>query len=79
MQDRLDMRTVVYEGDVDQMGVVVHDDGGECVRVDFGDGAATGARGWCVGTHVPRGKLEDVTDTYDLARKWGYINEGEGE
>lgn len=57
LPDDLTLRTVVYKGDIDDMGVVVRDPGGERVKVSFGSGEE----------YVPRADLEDVTETYDLA------------
>ena len=73
----LEMRTVTYDGDIDQMGVVVKDWGGENVKVDFGDGYSDEAG--MPGRWTPRAALDDVTDTYDLAEAWGYIEEDEDD
>jgi ribosomal protein S24E len=73
----LEMRTVIQGGDVDQMGVVVKDLGGERVKVDFGDGKADEA-GY-VGVWVDRSALNDVTDDYNLAKAWGYTEDEEDE
>ncbi|MBD3004586.1 hypothetical protein [Streptomyces sp. 5-10] len=77
--DDLTLRTVTFKGNVDDMGVVVYDGGDERVKVDFGDGGATGARGWNPGTWVDRFDLTDVTDTHDLARAWGLVEGKECE
>lgn len=73
----LEMRTVAYNGDVDQMGVVVKDLGGERVKVDFGDGKRDEAG--LPGHWVPRAALNDVTDLHDLAQAWGYTEEEEND
>lgn len=76
-QNDLEMRTVVYGGDIDQMGVVVRDLGGERVKVDFGSGKTDEAG--LPGEWVPRADLEDVTDMYDKAAEWGYTEDEEDE
>jgi hypothetical protein len=63
----LELRTVVVDGDIDQMGVVMHDWRGENVRVSF-DGGRTSE-------YIPRERLEDVTETYDLAYRWELTTE----
>lgn len=79
MSDDLTLRTVTYKGDIDEMGVVLEDQGGERVKVTFGDGKASGARGWNLGEWVDRRDLEDVTDSYDLAHKWGYTETSQAD
>lgn len=71
LPDDLEMRTVVVNGDIDQMGVVMHDWRGERVRVSF-DGGATSE-------YIPRAWLEDVTELYDCAFKWGLTNENHAD
>jgi hypothetical protein len=73
----LEMRTVVYANNPDQMGVVVRDLGGENVKVDFGDGYQDEAL--LPGRWTPRASLNDVTDDYDLAKAWGYTEDEEDE
>lgn len=75
--DDLTMRTVTYKGDIDQLGVVVKDLGGERVRVDFGEGSPdeAGYRGeW-----IDRDDVEDVTEMYDLAFAWGLTTENQAD
>lgn len=62
----LEMRTVVYKGDIDDMGVVITDGREERVKVRFGGGTEE----W-----VPRADLEDVTEMYDYAYRWGLTTE----
>jgi hypothetical protein len=63
----LEMRTVTVDGDIDQMGVVMNDWRGEQVRVSF-DGGRTSE-------YIPRDRLEDVTESYDYAYRWGLTDE----
>lgn len=65
LPEDLEMRTVVFRGDIDDMGVVVVDGREERVKVKFGD-----KEEW-----VPRADLEDVTDLYDYAYEWGLTTE----
>jgi hypothetical protein len=72
----LTFRTVVWKGDIDNMGVVIHDGAGERVKVDFGDRKPSGPHyDGGIGDYVDRGELEDVTDTYNLAVTWGLVEE----
>lgn len=80
--DDMTHATVVLDGDVDQMGVVVYDGGGERVKVWFG-GTLTN-RHWQDGAeYIDRSRLEDVTDEdepgYNLAVSWGLIDNEEDE
>lgn len=75
--DDLTMRTVVYQGDIDQMGVVMRDGGGERVRVYFGDGRPDEAGN--LGEYVDRDDLEDVTEMYDYAYQWGFTTENHAD
>ena len=63
LPDDLEMRTVIFDNDADQMGVVMSDWRGEWVKVSF-DGGRTAKP-------VARDRLTDVTDTYDCAHAWG--------
>jgi hypothetical protein len=71
----LTLRTVMFRNKVDDMGVVLRDTGEERVKVDFGDGKASGAGGWDVGTWVDRTDLTDVTEDHDLALAWGLVED----
>lgn len=71
LPDDLEMRTVVVDGDPDQMGVVMSDWRGEWVKVSF-DGGQTEER-------IPRDRLEDVTDLYDYAYAWGLTDEKQSD
>lgn len=63
----LELRTVVVDSDIDQMGVVMSDWRGENVSVSF-DGGMTSA-------YIPRNRLEDVTELCDLAYLWELTTE----
>lgn len=70
LPEDLKMRTVVFQGDIDQMGVVLRDGREERVEVTF-DGKG--------GEWVARTALEDVTNMCDLAYQWGYTTENHAE
>lgn len=82
MSDDLTNRTVVFDDDIDQMGVVIDDLGGERVKVWFGDGPLTRTHYHDGGVWIDRDRLEDVTDeddpAYNLAVAWDLID-GEDE
>jgi hypothetical protein len=67
LPDDLEMRTVVFRGDIDDMGVVITDLREERVQVKFAD-----REEW-----VARDDLEDVTDLHDLAYTWGLTDENQ--
>ncbi len=69
LPDDLQMRTVVYKGDIDDMGVVTDDLREERVKVKF-----AGGEEW-----VPRVDLEDVTELYDCAYAWGLTDEDQSD
>jgi hypothetical protein len=73
----LTSRTVVIGGDIDQMGVVVYDNGGERVKVSFGErgGYSPHYERGGPGEYVNRSDLEDVTDSFDYAREWGFTED----
>lgn len=71
LPDDLELRTVVVDGDIDQMGVVMRDWRGENVRVTFDGGRTTES--------IRRARLEDVTDLYDYAFQWGLTDENQAD
>lgn len=83
MDNDLTNRTVVLDGDIDQMGVVVRDDGGERVKVWFHDRPLTRVHYLDGADYIDRSRLEDVTDeddpAYNLAVAWGLVEDEEDE
>lgn len=75
----LTLRTVVFQNDINQMGVVVNDWGEERVVVDFGEKRERTPHYDRGGVYVDRSDLTDVTDDYNLAVAWGYIEDEEDE
>jgi len=67
LPDDLTLRTVTFDNDIDQIGVVMVDPREEQVEVSFDGGRTTE---W-----LPRNRLEDVTESYDCAYRWGLTDE----
>ena len=79
MSNDLTNRTVVFDGDIDQMGVVVYDGKEQRVRVWLNDRPLTRVHYMDGAEYIDRDRLEDVTDDFDLAKEWGLVEDDEDE